>query len=87
MADIDFTKLQYVEGSDDPPYSAANLNRLENAVDKIVHKANRGSAVLVADKLADSTIYEYFTYASTVIPSGEVWAVSGCPNTSGVIHL
>ena len=63
MADITYSKPTWVDGSS-VALSAANLQAISDAVDKICHLANRGGAVLEADKMA-SQLAAAFWYSSS----------------------
>lgn len=54
MADIAFTKPTNANNGP-PEISAANLQARDDALDAVVHKANRGAALLRADLLNEAT--------------------------------
>ncbi len=63
MADITFTKPTWVNGTT-PAINGTNLQAQSDALDAVCHKANRGSAVLVADQLG-SQLAAAFWYSSS----------------------
>lgn len=54
MADIPFTKPTNANNAP-PALSAANIQARDDALDAVVHKANRGAALLRADLLNETT--------------------------------
>jgi hypothetical protein len=66
MADIGYTKPTWVNGNA-PPVSAANLQALSDALSAVVHKTDRGTAVLEADTVTNGALL-----SRTTLDSGKV---------------